>query len=80
LVFIKTLHPTENNPQFIESFYFQRNEESLPKIEKMMADQPTFISVGVGHLEGERGLVRLLQKQGYSLKPMMVLSPHSSGK
>jgi uncharacterized protein YbaP (TraB family) len=80
LVFIKTLHPTENNPQFIESFYFQRNEEWLPKIEKMMGDQPTFITVGVGHLEGERGLIRLLQKQGYTLTPMMVLLPNSAGK
>lgn len=80
LVFIKTLHPTENNPQFIDTFYFKRNEEWLPKIEKMMTDQATFISVGVGHLEGERGLVRLLQKQGYALKPMIVFSPNPAGK
>lgn len=80
LVFIKTLHPTENNPQFIEAFYFKRNEEWIPKIEKMMTDQPTFITVGVGHLEGERGLIQLLQKRGYALKPMIVFSPNSAGK
>lgn len=80
LVFVKTLHPTENNPQFIESYYFRRNEEWLPKIEKMMAEQPTFIAVGVGHLEGERGLVRLLQKRGYQLKPLLVFSAQAAGK
>jgi uncharacterized protein YbaP (TraB family) len=74
LVFIKTLHPVENNPEFIEAYYFRRNEEWLPKIEKMIADQPTFITVGVGHLEGERGLIQLLRKRGYQLKPLLVFS------
>jgi len=78
LVFVKTLHPTENNPQFIESYYYQRNEEWLPKIEKIMSEQPTFIAVGAGHLEGERGLVRLLQKKGYQLKPLLVFSTNTA--
>ncbi|MDZ7650143.1 MAG: hypothetical protein U5K54_25115 [Cytophagales bacterium] len=35
-IFTYTLHTFENNSQFIEEFYFKRNEEWLPKIEKMM--------------------------------------------
>jgi hypothetical protein len=62
-----TLHPTENNPAFVESFYYKRNEEWLPKIEKMMADKPSFVVVGISHLEGERGLISLLKKKGYTL-------------
>ncbi len=66
-IFEYTLHPTENNPLFLEEFYYKRNEEWLPKIEKMMADRPSFISVGISHLEGDRGLLTLLKSKGYTL-------------
>ncbi|MBL7874508.1 MAG: TraB/GumN family protein [Cyclobacteriaceae bacterium] len=71
-IFAYTLHTFENNDLFIEEFYFKRNEEWLPKIEKMMKEEVAFISVGVSHLEGERGLLELLKSKGYSLKPIAV--------
>lgn len=71
-IFEYTLHPTENNPLFLEEFYYKRNEEWMPKIENMMADKVSFISVGVSHLEGERGLLALLKGKGYILKPISV--------
>lgn len=73
-IFEYTLHPTENNPLFLEEFYYKRNEEWMPKIEKMMADKITFISVGISHLEGERGLLALLKGKGYTLKAISVKS------
>lgn len=66
-IFEYTLHPTENSAIFLEEFYYKRNEEWLPKIETMMADKTAFISVGVSHLEGERGLLALLKAKGYTL-------------
>jgi uncharacterized protein YbaP (TraB family) len=71
-IFEYTLHPTENNPLFLEEFYYKRNEEWMLKIEKMMTDKTTFISVGVSHLEGERGLLALLRGKGYTLKAISV--------
>jgi hypothetical protein len=71
-IFEYTLHPVENNPVFVEEFYYKRNEEWLPKIEKMMAEKPSFIAVGVSHLEGERGLLKLLQAKGYTLTAITV--------
>jgi len=71
-IFEYTLHPLENNTQFIEEFYFKRNEEWLPKIEKMVKEDKAFISVGVAHLEGERGLLNLLKSKGYTLTPIPV--------
>ncbi len=71
-IFEYTLHPLENNTQFIEEFYFKRNEEWLPKIEKMMKENVAFISVGVSHLEGERGLLNLIKSKGYTLTPVKV--------
>lgn len=71
-IFAYTLHPVENHPVFIEEFYFKRNEEWLPKLEKMMKANSAFIAVGVSHLEGERGLLRLLTQRGYLLEPLPV--------
>jgi uncharacterized protein len=71
-IFDYTLHPVENNPIFIEEFYFKRNQEWMPKLEKMMKENPSFISVGVSHLEGEKGLLELLKAKGYTLTPVPV--------
>lgn len=71
-IFEYTLHPTENNPLFLEEFYYKRNEEWLPKIEKMMADKTSFISVGISHLEGDRGLLALLKAKGYILTGIQI--------
>ncbi|MBK5278074.1 MAG: TraB/GumN family protein [Bacteroidia bacterium] len=71
-IFEYTLHPTENSPLFLEEFYYKRNEEWLPKIENMMADKISFISIGISHLEGDRGLLALLKAKGYTLKPIQI--------
>lgn len=71
-IFQYTVHPVENNPVFIEEFYYKRNAEWLPKLDKMVHDQPSFIAVGVAHLEGEKGLISLLREKGYTLTPIPV--------
>ena len=47
-----------------------RNENWIPVMGKMMLDQPTFFAVGAGHLGGEQGVVALLRKDGYTVKPV----------
>ncbi|CAN5245621.1 TraB/GumN family protein [soil metagenome] len=71
-VFEYSLHPTENNPVFIEEYYTRRNLEWLPKIESMMRENPSFITLGVSHLEGDKGILNLLKEKGYTLKPVKV--------
>lgn len=71
-IFKYTLHPTENNLIFLEEFYYKRNEEWMPKIEKMMKDNSSFIAVGISHLESDSGLLSLLTKKGYTLTPVPV--------
>ncbi len=71
-IFEFTLHPVENNPIFVEEFYYKRNAEWLPKIEKMMKENPSFITVGASHFEGEKGLLKLLKEKGYILNPIPV--------
>lgn len=47
-----------------------RNASWIPVIEKNIAEKPSFIAVGTGHLGGEKGVINLLRKQGYKLKPI----------
>lgn len=71
-VFEYSLHPFEKNELFIEEFYFKRNEEWLPKLEKMFSESKSFVTVGVTHLKGERGLLNLLRANGYTVTPIPV--------
>jgi uncharacterized protein YbaP (TraB family) len=47
-----------------------RNENWIPIMAEMMAQQPTFFAVGAGHLGGAKGVVTLLREKGYTLTPM----------
>ncbi|MFZ1807255.1 MAG: TraB/GumN family protein [Cyclobacteriaceae bacterium] len=71
-VFEYSLHPFEKNELFIEEFYYKRNEEWLPKLEKMFSESKSFVTVGVTHLKGERGLLNLLRSKGYTVTPIPV--------
>ena len=47
-----------------------RNKNWIPVMGQMMLEQPTFFAVGAGHLGGEQGVVALLRKEGYTVKPV----------
>jgi uncharacterized protein YbaP (TraB family) len=49
---------------------FDRNRKWIARIQKMMADKPTFFAVGAAHLGGEKGVIALLRKEGYILRPI----------
>ncbi len=52
------------------SFLDQRNEKWIPQIVDLASKQKVFIAVGAGHLGGPNGVIRLLQKQGYTVTPV----------
>jgi uncharacterized protein YbaP (TraB family) len=47
-----------------------RNKNWIPKINEFAADKSTFVAVGAGHLPGENGVINLLKKEGYTVKPL----------
>lgn len=47
-----------------------RNANWIPKIEKFIQKDRTFIAVGAGHLGGEKGIIRLLEAKGYRVTPI----------
>ncbi len=52
------------------SFLDSRNKNWVPQIKELIADKKTFIAVGAGHLGGPNGVLRLLEKEGYTLTPV----------
>lgn len=47
-----------------------RNSNWIPLMAKAMTEKSTFFAVGAGHLGGEKGVVNLLKKEGYIVKPL----------
>ena len=47
-----------------------RNKKWMQQLPGLFKQQPTFVAVGAMHLAGENGLVTLLRKEGYTVKPV----------
>lgn len=61
-----------NYPQpDLEEMLNKRNIKWIPIIEQKISETPSFIAVGAGHLGGDLGVINLLRKQGYTLKPIL---------
>ncbi len=48
-----------------------RNKKWIPVIEAQAAKTPTFFACGAAHLGGDNGVINLLRKEGYSVKPVL---------
>lgn len=49
----------------------ERNMNWIPLMKKQMKIRPTLFAVGAGHLGGEKGVIRLLRAEGYTLTPIL---------
>lgn len=55
----------EEYTELNENLIISRNTDWIPKIEKLAAENPTFIAVGAGHLSGKHGILKKLWEEGY---------------
>lgn len=55
----------------LNTLLFDRNAKWISKIEQLAKAQSTFIAVGAGHLWGDKGVIALLRKQGYTVTPVL---------
>ncbi len=55
----------------LEAFLDERNENWIPLIEKTTQTESVFIAVGAAHLAGEKGVVNLLRKKGYTVNAVL---------
>lgn len=49
---------------------FERNIKWMEHIPSLIREQPSFIAVGIRHLPGKNGLIDLLRKEGFTVKPL----------
>lgn len=47
-----------------------RNKNWVKQLITLMQNQSVFTAVGAAHLVGKEGLINLLRKEGYTLKPV----------
>ncbi|MEQ8928166.1 MAG: TraB/GumN family protein [Fulvivirga sp.] len=64
-----TMHPLENHSDYEAHFIYGRNKAWIPKIEEYMKSGQTFFAIGASHLSEEAGVLNLLRKKGYTVKP-----------
>lgn len=56
--------------EFHKTLLERRNVAWIPKLETAMAEKPAFVAVGAGHLGGPKGVINLLKKNGYKVRPI----------
>ncbi len=53
-----------------KTLLLERNYIMSRRIERLIAERSVFIAVGVGHLSGGKGILRLLKKKGVQVRPV----------
>ncbi len=67
---IEELTYNEADAFFVQNFVIKRNMDWIPKIKGILNKKTAFIAVGAAHLPGEYGIINLLKKEGYTVKPV----------
>ena len=65
----KLMEPSE---AYMEKFLYRRNEIQAASIDSIVRQHSLFVGVGAAHLPGRRGVIELLRKKGYTLRPVIM--------
>lgn len=57
--------------EFHQAFLIDRNIKMARNIHRFIRRHSTFAAVGAAHLPGEKGVINLLRKRGYTVKPIL---------
>lgn len=68
------------SPVFLEKFLYKRNENMFHAIDSIIRQGSLFAGVGAAHLPGERGLIEMLRKAGYTVRPVTTTNRDSEQK
>ncbi len=74
LEFVKkvTFKATNESDLFRKVYYDDRTISWIPKIKKLIKSKSAFIALGVPHLVGDKGVVELLRKEGFTVSPVVI--------
>ncbi|WP_290796692.1 TraB/GumN family protein [Flavihumibacter sp. UBA7668] len=65
-----TLEEEGGVSSYLELFLFGRNANWIAPMEAAMKNQSVLFAVGAAHLPGEKGILNLLRKAGYTIRPV----------
>ena len=71
---------TERSDAFREKFLYTRNEVQANSIDTILKKNSLFVGVGAAHLPGSRGVIELLRKKGYKLRPIKMTDRDTAKK
>lgn len=60
-----------SDKKYEEILLTNRNMNWVAQLKNIMNKQSVFVAVGAGHLVGEKGLLNLLKKEGYTVEPLL---------
>lgn len=63
---------TTTSVAFNEKFLYKRNEIQASSMDSILQKNSLFVGVGAAHLPGARGVIELLRKKGYHLRPVIM--------
>jgi len=66
--------------EFQENFMYKRNEIQANSIDTILKKHSLFVGVGAAHLPGKKGVIELLRKMGYTVRPIMMGERNSEEK
>jgi len=70
----------ERSDAFREKFLYKRNEIQANSIDTIIQKSSLFVGVGAAHLAGDRGVIELLRRKGYTLRPIQMLDRDAQQK
>ena len=62
---------TSKSDTYLHYFLHERNKIMVKGIDTLAQEKSLFIGVGAAHLPGEKGVINLLKKKGYILRPII---------
>ncbi len=62
----------QSSDAYLEKFLYRRNEIQANSIDSIVKKHSLFVGVGAAHLPGKRGVIELLRKKGYKLRPIIM--------
>jgi uncharacterized protein YbaP (TraB family) len=74
LTAIDSLNKVMYSDNYLDYMLFKRNQNMVNAFEELRKGGSVFCGVGCAHLPGEEGVLRLLEKMGYTVKPVKSMS------
>ncbi len=71
LALLDSIGVASNTEYFRENMLYIRNANMVHVLDSLMLSQSVFAGVGAAHLPGNKGMLKMLEDKGYTVKPLL---------